>query len=85
LFVHDIAIGIASLAAVLGLIWLAARLARSGGLTRHTQAGRITLVQSVALDARRRVVLIAVDGRDILLLTGGPTDLVLSAAPGDGA
>jgi flagellar protein FliO/FliZ len=83
LFIHDIAIGIASLAAVLGLIWLAARLARSGGFARNPQGGRVRLVQTMALDARRRVVLIAVDGREILLLTGGPADLVLSAGQGE--
>ncbi len=87
MYIHDIAIGTAALAAVLGLIWLAARVARAGGLARTPQSVRLRVVQSVAVDTRRRAVLIALDGREILLLTGGANDLVIAltqnaAAPG---
>jgi flagellar protein FliO/FliZ len=62
---------------VLALIWLAHRAARSGVLG-PVASGRLRVVQSVALDARRRVVLLQCDGMDMLLLTGGPADLLLS-------
>lgn len=81
MFVHDIAIGIAALSAVLGLIWLASRLARANGFARAPRNARLRLLHALALDARRRVVLIALDGREILLLTGGPADLVLMPCP----
>jgi flagellar protein FliO/FliZ len=76
---HDLSIGILALGAVLGLIWLAQRGARAGGLGRGSMNGRLRLVQSLALDTRRRVLLLQCDGREILLLTGGPTDLLLSS------
>ena len=39
-------------------------------------------VQKVlALDTRRRLVLLRVDGREVLLLTGGPQDSVLGWLP----
>ncbi len=83
MLLHDIAVGAAALAAVLGLIWLAARLARVGGLARVPQSARMRVVETLVLDARRRAVLIALDGREVLLLTGGANDLVISRLPGD--
>ena len=80
---HDIAIGATALAAVLGLIWLAARLARAGGLARVPKGARLRVVETLALDARRRAVLIALDGREVLLLTGGANDLLISVTPAD--
>lgn len=71
-------LGVAALCAVLLLIWGATRLARAAGLARPAQgAGRLRLVQSIAIDPRRRVVLIDCDGRELLLLTGGPNDVPL--------
>jgi flagellar protein FliO/FliZ len=68
------------LAAVLGLILLAGRLARRMGLPGrlgNQPAGRLAPVQAVALDARRRVHLLRCDDRHFLLLTGGTEDLFL--------
>jgi flagellar protein FliO/FliZ len=71
----------AALALVLGLIWLAQRAARAGLLPRHlapaAEAGRLALVSVQALDPRRRLLLVRCDGRHVLLLTGGPQDLVV--------
>ena len=66
-----------ALAAVLGLILAAARLLRASGMVpKH--AGRLQLRASLALDPRRRLLLVRADGREFLLLTGGGTDLLLA-------
>ncbi|MBU6499024.1 MAG: flagellar biosynthetic protein FliO [Rhodospirillales bacterium] len=81
-----------SLGAVLALVVLAGRLARAGGLAARISGaagdGRLRLVQSLALDPRRRLHLVQCDGRCALLLTGGAQDVVVgwAAAPAeDGA
>jgi hypothetical protein len=38
------------------------------------------MVEALPLDARRRLLLVHCDGRELLLLVGGPQDLVVSAA-----
>jgi len=49
------------------------------------QATRLRVVQSVALDSHRRVVLLAYDERECLVLVGGGADLVLQPfAPAGG-
>jgi flagellar protein FliO/FliZ len=42
-------------------------------------ARRLSVLEVLPVDARRRAVLLRCDGRDILVLTGGPQDLVLSS------
>jgi flagellar protein FliO/FliZ len=69
---------LAALAVVLGLVWLASRAARWGGLApRPTGGRRLELQDTLALDARRRLTLVRCDGRTVLLLTGGAQDLVV--------
>lgn len=71
----------AALGAVLLLIWGAARLAG-----RHKPAlrpgGRLGVRSVCAVDPRRRLVLIACDGREALLLTGPAGDQFLGWLPG---
>lgn len=75
--------GIAALAAVLALIWLASRAARLTGLAPRAGAGsRLLAVQEViALDARRRLHLVRCADQSVLLLTGGTQDLVVGWLP----
>ena len=69
-----------ALAAVLLLLWLAARGLRASGVA--TRGGRRLVVQEVlAIDARRRLLLVRCDGRDLLLLTGGAQDAVVGWLP----
>ena len=69
-----------ALAAVLLLLWLAARGLRASGVAART--GRRLAVQEVlAVDARRRLLLVRCDGRDLLLLTGGAQDAVVGWLP----
>lgn len=74
----SILLALLSLGAVLGLIYAAGRVARAGFLTpRLVTAGRVSLVQVLALDPRRRLNLIRCDARHVLVLTGGGQDLVV--------
>lgn len=72
---------VASLALVTGLVLLAARLARTTGLGRlafsANSTRRLVVQDSLALDRSRRLLVIRCDGKDVLLLTGGQTDLVV--------
>jgi flagellar protein FliO/FliZ len=73
-----------ALLAVLGLIWLAGRLARSGGMARRPAGGGCLAVQDVvALDARRRLLVVRCGERRVLLLTGGAQDLVVGWLDGE--
>ena len=58
--------------------------AKPGGRPR-----RLAVQEVLALDPKRRLVVIRCDGRDLLLLTGGAADVPLgwlpAAAPGDAA
>ncbi len=77
-FSFNIVLGVAALAAVLALVWLAARGARHLGIApRVGGARRLALAETLALDARRRVLLVRCDGRELLLLTGGGNDAVI--------
>jgi flagellar protein FliO/FliZ len=71
----------AALLGVLALILLAGRLARRAGLAPRPGQGRLSIEESLALDARRRLVLVRCDGRGLLLLTGGPQDQVVGWLP----
>ncbi|MGC8469414.1 MAG: flagellar biosynthetic protein FliO [Acetobacteraceae bacterium] len=75
----------AALLLVLGLLWLAARLARWGGFGARGPAGRrLRLVETLPLDPRRRLLLVACDGREFLLLAGPAGDLALGWLPAAG-
>jgi flagellar protein FliO/FliZ len=79
MILSSILLAIVSLAAVLGLVVLTGRLARTGFLAQRLPGGgnRMVLVQALALDPRRRLQLVRCDGRHVMLLTGGGTDLVV--------
>ena len=76
---------IAALMAVLALIWVAGRLARASGLGLRRSIGRAGRVmgieEALALDPRRRLLLVRCEGRRVLLLTGGSADLVVGWLP----
>lgn len=66
----------AALAGILALLLLLARGARRFGLAPAGN-GRLSVQAVLPLDSRRRLVLIRCDGREALLLTGGPQDVVV--------
>lgn len=77
-----------ALALVLGLIWLAQKAAQRGLApllrTQGQEGGRLGRVATLALDPRRRLHLLSCEGRVVLLLTGGPQDLVVGWLPDAG-
>jgi flagellar biogenesis protein FliO len=69
-----------ALVLVLGLVWLAGRAVRLGWVghpARRSGETRLSIVQTLPLDQRRRLHLVSCDGRHVLLLTGGTHDAVL--------
>jgi len=69
---------VAALAVVLALVWAGARLARLGGLAPRPSGARLlSLRDSMALDARRRLLIVRCGARDVLLLLGGTQDVVV--------
>lgn len=74
----DIVRLVAALVFVLALIGLFAWLLRRFGPTmRLGRVGRLRLVETIAVDSRRRLVLIRRDQTEHLLLIGGTGDLVI--------
>ena len=58
------------------------RLARSVGFDPAGRPGRrLAVIEAAAIDPRRRLVLARCDGREVLLLLGGPTDTVVGWLP----
>ena len=76
---------VAALAAVLLLVLAAGRLARMGGLAPARAGKRLALREALALDARRRLLIVACDDRELLILTGQGADSVVGWLPGPGA
>jgi flagellar protein FliO/FliZ len=72
-----------ALAAVLGLIVICARAMRRFGLTPGPSGGagrRLAVLEVLPLDGKRRLVLLRCDAREVLVLTGGPKDVVLQTS-----
>jgi len=72
-----------ALAFVLVLAWLALKLlARSGAVALGGRSGRLKVLQSVPVGARERVVLMEVDGEELLLGVADGGVRVLERRPG---
>jgi flagellar protein FliO/FliZ len=73
---------VAALAVVLALVWLGARAARLTGLAPRPAGARILALQdTIALDSRRRLLVVRCGARDVVLLTGGGQDVVVGWLP----
>lgn len=69
---------VAALAITVAAILLAAKLAQRAGLGSAPRAGRrLAVLESAAIDARRRLVIARIDDREAVLLVGGGADLLL--------
>jgi flagellar protein FliO/FliZ len=71
----------AALAVVLAVLALVLRGARAAGVGRSGR--RLAVEEALALDGRRRLVLLRCDGRHLLLLTGGGADVVVGWLPAE--
>ncbi|ULB09846.1 flagellar biosynthetic protein FliO [Cereibacter azotoformans] len=68
---------------LLGLLWLVVKL-KAPGISRFASGGRLRVAEATALGPQERAVLLAVDGREFLILTSrgaAPTVLPLEARP----
>lgn len=79
---YDIARFVGALVLVLGLVALAGFVARRLGLggagtARPGRARRLSVSEQIALDPKRRLVLVRRDGAEHLLLLGPSNDLVV--------
>jgi flagellar protein FliO/FliZ len=73
-----IPLALAALAATIGAIYVLAAIARRSGLAAASRPGRrLSVVETIALDPRRRLVLARCDGAEALLLVGGESDQVV--------
>jgi flagellar protein FliO/FliZ len=73
-----IPLAIAALAATIGAILLLAWIARRSGLAAAARPGRrLAVIETVALDPRRRLVIARCDGAEALLLIGGESDQMI--------
>lgn len=72
----------AALCVVVALILVASRGARLLGMTPRARAGqRMTITETIPLDVKRRLHLVAVDGRTVMLLTGPESSAVVGWLP----
>jgi flagellar protein FliO/FliZ len=73
-----IPLALAALAATIGAIYVLAAIARRSGLAAASRPGRrLSVVETIALDPRRRLVLARCDEAEALLLVGGESDQVV--------
>jgi flagellar protein FliO/FliZ len=71
-----------ALAGVLAALVLVLRGLRAAGAARGG-GRRLAVEEAIALDGRRRLVLVRCDGRPLLLLTGGAQDTVIGWLPAE--
>jgi flagellar protein FliO/FliZ len=86
--IQSLLLAASALLAVLGLVWVMQLALRRGWLpiANQTQAnGRegAAVVHVLRLDARRRLHTIRCLDRHLLILTGGPQDVIVGWAPDD--
>ncbi len=75
------ALWLAALLAVLALIWAGQAFLRWRWRLPAAAARRLRLTETIALDPKRRLHLVACDGRALLIETGGPQDMFLGWLP----
>lgn len=72
---------ISALVLVLGLavalLWALRRFGVGGMVARPNARRRLSVVETMAIDNRRRLILVRRDNREYLIMIGGTTDLVI--------
>jgi flagellar protein FliO/FliZ len=76
-----------SLVLVLGLIagagYMARRFGQGGLMLKKGQRRRLSVVEQLTVDNRRRLLLVRKDGTEHLLLVGGTSDLLIESRPAE--
>ena len=80
------ALALPALILVLGLVLLAGRIARWCGLPNRNAKSRsgiarLRIVETLRLDPKRQLLLLACDGREALVLAGGAQDVLVGWLP----
>ena len=90
-FPTSLALALAALALVLGLIWLSGRVAQSLGLQSLGRirgvprtGTRLRITETLRIDPKRQLLLLRCDEREVLILTGGGPDLLVGWLPAKG-
>ena len=95
-FPTSLAVALAALAVVLGLIWLSGRVAQCFGLQSlglHSlgrshgvprTGTRLRIIETLRVDPKRQLLLLRCDERELLILTGGDPDLLVGWLPAQG-
>lgn len=76
-YLRSVAALVLVLGMILGVLWLLRRFGVPGMVPARNAARRLTVVETIALDSRRRLVLVRRDGREHLLLLGSAGDLLV--------
>ena len=76
-YLRSVAALVLVLGMILGVLWLLRRFGVPGMVPPRNAVRRLTLVETIALDSRRRLVLVRRDGREHLLLLGATGDLLV--------
>jgi flagellar protein FliO/FliZ len=76
-YLRSVAALVLVLGMILGVLWLLRRFGVPGMVPPRNAARRLALVETIALDSRRRLVLVRRDGREHLLLLGTTGDLLV--------
>lgn len=81
--IYDIVSALAALIAVIAMILLSRNAWRITDRLRGaaSRQGVLSVESSLPLDARRRLSVVSCHGRKVLLLTGGPSDVVVGWLP----
>lgn len=75
-----------ALSFVCALAWIALRFAASRGLGKNTKSARLELVERLALDAQRSLVIVRVEQRRLLIGVGtGAAPQLVAELDGNGA
>ncbi len=74
-----------ALAAVVGLVILAGRALRGVGVAGFRPSSRLALRESIAIDRVRSLRIVSCDERELLLLVGGTSDVIVGWLPPKGA
>ena len=75
---------------VIGLIFICAAVIKKTGLDKRLSgnisgARRLSIVETMYLDPKRRVVIVKCDTKEHVLLLGGTSDLLIESRDGDKA
>ncbi|MBR9973171.1 flagellar biosynthetic protein FliO [Magnetospirillum sulfuroxidans] len=85
-YIRTVAALVLVLGMIVGVLWLLRRFGVPGMVPRQPGNRRLGVIETIAVDSRRRLVLVRRDGREHLLLLGAAGDVVIEAnidaAPG---